>query len=644
MKKLLDRARRTPWFIAAGWYCQAVGILLLILLGFHIVRSGFHPATFLSDVTGSNRWMDRVLFATFIIWAVTGMALCFCMPVTQKKTLAVTGSLLLAGFIAKCIPPLSGTGSWLLAAGITSAGIRGALFNRIHGKTEWAVWKASHPEETEPRPQCTAAELKAANPKTRRDPTIHDLAAVLFLLLMIVLLFTRAKSAVRQGNYAGWKFVEIGAIAYVMMLYISSLRNDSTPVSILSCRFLWGITAFMLLLCAAHLFHTGSFSAGILTGDAANMPDRRWWPDHALSGMYTLFSFVSLWLTIYRRETRKAVLMALPVWVMINLITVELGTQPEMSDRSWVQAAGYIIPLLWPLFAGVYALGFERMFGGEVRAERLAKILKDREKKAAEAVLRSAQPAATRAPMSPVRPAPAVRPVSTGAAQPLKPGTAQPVKPSTAQPVKPATVQPPKPGTAQPPRPGAAQSATAQQSAEDREEKLRRLKESYVQAHAAPTRETPGIKVSAAQLLPEAARRIYPGGESLASLNGQRQLLIWLAEGVPCVRPVMKQSSVSALMDPELPDDPNCFLPVLARVLEDVTARLKAELRADSGKWRKMDPEAMTGGWFALKMTERMSSDPVICRMAADEIATRMSERSDAMTWLAQVCGEEEKQ
>ena len=110
-------------------------------------------------------------------------------------------------------------------------------------------------------------------------------------------------------------------------------------------------------------------------------------------------------------------------------------------------------------------------------------------------------------------------------------------------------------------------------------------------------------KTAASVLLSESAARLYPGGEALASLQGQRQLLIWLTEGVSCLRKLRKHPAEKQIWE----DDRN---------------------------WKNMSTETLVGGWFALNMYARMSSRPEIFQLAADGISDYFSGNAESLDAL----------
>ncbi len=132
-------------------------------------------------------------------------------------------------------------------------------------------------------------------------------------------------------------------------------------------------------------------------------------------------------------------------------------------------------------------------------------------------------------------------------------------------------------------------------------------------------------------LLLTASKHLFPGGRVLAELGGQRQLLVWLCAGIPCLRELPNTSAGSALMDPDLPDDPEDFLPCLDDVVSEALSLLSEKY---DGNWAGLNPEALTGAWFALRMYAKMSADPEIFLAAADDIAAYMQKSPEMMAWL----------
>ena len=252
------------------------------------------------------------------------------------------------------------------------------------------------------------------------------------------------------------------------------------------------------------------------------------------------------------------------------------------------------------MFAGIYAVRFNRLFGWEVRQE-------DRKKRAQ---IRKA--AAQKA-------APTIQPVLS----------AQPAAP-LAFPNSPAPV-PHAAGTA----PGRNPAGCGEETEKPRGDREKQLKES-VEAYMRKQRQEGEERVrrrtqeSAEELLAEASRRLFAGGEALATLDGQRQLFIWLRQGVPC----LEDLDGTALMDPGLKDDPAAFLPALDSVVQKAGEILKEKILAGKYSPGQKDPEQLCAGWYALSMYARMSGEREAFELAAGGIADYLGGHADAADWL----------
>ena len=171
-----------------------------------------------------------------------------------------------------------------------------------------------------------------------------------------------------------------------------------------------------------------------------------------------------------------------------------------------------------------------------------------------------------------------------------------------------------------------------------KEQELRQLKEQYEKRLLDEGRQAPP---AASKLLKKARPRLFPGKSTLATLGGQRQLLVWLTAGVPCLNHLMKLPASRELMKPGLPDDPDVFVPLLGQISEEAEQCLNSKLWEEDEHWKKLDPETLANAWFALRMYARMSPRPEIFELAADGLAEHMTHRADAMQWLNEQQGGE---
>ena len=145
---------------------------------------------------------------------------------------------------------------------------------------------------------------------------------------------------------------------------------------------------------------------------------------------------------------------------------------------------------------------------------------------------------------------------------------------------------------------------------------------------------------TAASQLPIAAERLFPGNATLATLDGQRQLLAMLTAGVPCLKPLRGHQAAKNLMRPELQDDPAQFIPLLDMLKAEAARLLGADLWSQEESWKALSPETLAGGWYALEMYIRMGADADLFGLAAEGLADHISGRPEAMEWLNSVCNE----
>ena len=593
MKRLLELCRRTPWFIRFSRYCQVSGLLAALMLIVRVAHSGlvFADGSIQLEITRSAFWADLLLRGFYLAFAGCGAALAFIRPEARKPALI---GLVLWCALAPVKDRLQQPFSDLLVLSLpTVLGVWGALFERLRGRTareEWLKKLKPIPHYSQPVPL-----PKRDDPK----PTLRDYAVVLFLLFVAVTLWSLADVAVRSGSGYAWaKFAGIGLLLLVIVFYVSALRRADIAPAVLMSRFIAGQAFLIILLYAGHVFLYPDRAAAWRTLNIDSLAASPLWTDHALLGAIAVFSGLSILLTLKRRETRAAVLAALPLCAWLFFITIRFhDIHPAFFRRTHLDD---LIIFLWPLFAGINALLFPRWFGESAANEWHARLANKR------------KPAS---PL-PAGPNPAV-PRST------VPTLVFPKSPAAAGQKTPVPPFPPRPAP-HPPAPPVS-----------REQQLTALKEEYLKKRASSRQLT-----SEAALLPQLERasgHLFPGTATLATLGGQRQLLMMLTSGIPCLRPLLDEKEAAKLMRPSLPDDPERFVPLLNVLVSRAAGLLNDGMWEQEKEWQALSPEALAGGWYALRMYRRMSSQPEVFELAADGLTQHMSRRPDVTAWLKDI-------
>ena len=600
MKKLTYAIRSTPWFILFSRYCQVSGILVILLYALHIGHNSVSGMRLIFTVQENSAW-----WSLYIFFVLTGLLLIIGRKDIRRNALICSGigaGLAIVAGTSDIIRAIGSDVPNLLAyTGFSIPGFCAAVYERHHGKTAREEWekrngKVEELQENMPLPQFV---------RQKRKLTYSDWSVFPFFLLICVYIYVVAERYIGKGETAVWYFAGIGLILYVMFIYGLALFDSSLPISLFTSRFLWGDLALIVILYTAHILRFRPFDAAIYGINITRLSTSMWWPDQALVGATILFSFLTMILTLSRKETRKTVAMAFPAWVLLCiLVTPLLDHTPEML------LLADLIGLSWVMFSGIYALLFERFFGYQVRFEWLT----GRKKKAQKLEQKNRNASGPAQPASPASSVQAKAPVRSA--------------PVPSFPVNPAQ------RTVAPSAPADPSGRLEEKLGQKREELLKQQKAEYEQRLTGKRKEaaSENMHKTTGQLLPEAARRIYPGGEALASLAGQRQLAVWLTEGVPGLHELQKVPAFEALMDPSLPDEPEAFLPVLNDVVSAAAGMLETK-DCTSGA-SGLSPEILTGGWFALNMYARMSTNAEVFTKAADALAVHMAGRRDATDWL----------
>jgi len=595
MKKLTLHIRNTPWSILMSRYCFGCAVLVIALFIMHLVRGGGHGLSGnVFERIGASRDTSDILLRT-CFWAGTlaGSLLVLTRREIRRPALLTAGSLLaiaIAFRIAGEPAMLLTLGQALCLAAFMTVMICAALFARIHGDKVRAEWALTHKDPAPPS-QDPPPYKKQTRKLSYSD--IVPLKAVVILCLYQAIL---AASHVRRGESAALPLLLFGMLLYIGILYVQALRDAPLPWPLLTCRIVCLLAVLNLVLLLTHLL-VGRYEPRAARGcDLTVLMESQWWPDQLLPGCAFLMCVLSVLMTLIRKETRKTVFCGLLLWLPFICF---VWSAPDILNcfRYRSPVSGDLIALSWALFAGVYAMLFERLFGREVIAEWLVRRETARIKREG----KNAAPAGN--PAVPVRqPAPSAR---------------KPVTP----------VSPP----AMPVSPPAAQK-TPEKSTSQIEKELALKKAQFEKSHSA---DTPAPQAqSAARLLELARPRLFPGMGTLATLDGQRQLAWWLTAGVSCLQPLTDTDAFAALMRPDLSDDPNEFLEPLNAFVKKAKEQLTEKVFDDRDHWRSLDAERLTEGWFALSMYSRMSSEHEVFELARDVLAEYIETRPDAVSYL----------
>lgn len=444
----------------------------------------------------------------------------------------------------------------------------------------------------------TSPPEKKARPTSKAREVYDFLSGIFLLLFFICMLMSRGIEGTGADAFNLLCFMGAELVAFAGMLYICGARKVALPIPLLVCRFAWGPAAGLVLLFTAHCARFGSLAEGLRAAAVLFLCQSPWWPDQLLAATLFSFSLTCALLTLISKRTRKRALRMILPWIALIIVGSIGLTEVRENDRPLGLLLGSLILFSWPLWNGYHALRFEREYGAELRSELTARLQ----------AKQASTPIAPKRPFAPT--APAARPVHNPA-----PAASKPKPASTASKSAPESA-----AAAQPP------------SVDQQAQKLAREKAAYemrLRDQAAQAQEDPSQS-----LLPEVAKRLFPSGATLATLGGQRQLLVWLLEGVPGLAPLEYEESARALMQPNLADELERFVPLLEALSEKAAALLEAHIYDDDPQWLSLTPEALARGWFALRMYARMGQNSDLFELSALEVSRRVSKRQDALDWL----------
>ncbi len=587
MKKLRQLEWKTPWFIILSRVCLFSGAALLLLTDLRILFAGdpFYAdgQSVIVHLGKSGRVYDRVLLTLFFTLAAAGPVVCFGRKETRRSSVLLYFGVLLAASVTAAIcdkssPRLSAA---LMDIGLflpsIVLGLRGALFEKKHGKAASEIWHAKRarsliPPFAEPTAKVEKKPVKAG-----------DISRCLVLLAFTAAITFAGIQDVKRGAAGIWPFIVAELFALVLVIYFASVTNSMKAPSVWMSRILTGFAAMAALLTILHFIQIRPFERAVKTAAFPELSKSFFWPDHLLFTTVIMFAVTSGLLTLKRPETRRIVLPLFPLWlVLISGGSAALSLLWPGEDHLLYGLLLWLILLSWPLFTGLYAVAFERLYGKEATNQWLSGM--------------AAKQAGKKTP----------RPVSQPVSRPM------PQPPS-----RPAAVPGQNPPPAVSPQPVKQTTATSQN---DREEYLRQKKREYEERRRTKDEEKPLRPAS--QVLPEVAARLYPTGPTLATLAGQRQLAVLLKQGVPYMRPLHADQTAEELMRPDLKDDPGEFLPVLEKVVKEAakTLLMKKQAWNDDDTWLAQPCDDLAGGWFALRMYARMSREGEVFDSVAESI------------------------
>ena len=438
--------------------------------------------------------------------------------------------------------------------------------------------------------------------RRKPDPSGEIMSVVLLGMFALVFFALGIDHAGKSKGGARAFFFAGGALLLLRFL-VTCRRRKMFPLSLFFssvCRDCLIASAFGL---AVHFLHGGFSLGSLLSLDGSYLMNSSLPMDQIMYVSYFGLVVPGIILVLVRPETRKKALIALLVSLVPAGALFSLVCFPALPP--WIKAVGRQAGhMIWPLYCGITGALLKKRYGQKIREEYDARMKEKQE------ALEKARPAAPAPAPAQPHPASAARPQP----RPSAPGQAKPAK------------APPLPRRTREELTGA---------------ELKKLENNYLKQkeNDAGAR----LAVPAKKLLPAAARRLYPGGRVLARLYGQRQLFLWLT-ALPCLKPLRDSGAAARLMSPDLPDDPDIFVPVLNDVVRKAEQLLAKKLPGDELNWSGADGETLAGVWFALRMYQRMSGDQKIFGDAAKQVARYMDKRADICVWLQQFSGEEKQE
>ena len=460
------------------------------------------------------------------------------------------------------------------------------------------------------------------------------LAVILIICLFVFAFVGRAiiESIISFGfSFAHWALTILLLFALIRFLisFFTGKKKRWFTWSSWLCTACGGLA---LLLSVAHLFGGSSIPDQLDAFRFARLYNSDWWVDRLLLGCRWVFSLTGITLMLGCPATRKKTAWALFGYYLCGLMFLVLLSDLVVKNDSIMEA----IASLW---AGglAHACGVLGMLFGKRYAHTMPPHRPTKKELAS-------QQAAQQAQKNPVNTLQPQKKTDTSRIDALRSrekelqrmkkiyGDMPPPEESTNQAAAaPAAAAEPVPAT---PAPVAVPQADPVPLQEDFQPvSVSRAPESDFKPEAIPD-EAAASNPSVDKLLQAAAGRLFLTGPMLATLDGQRQVLIWLAEGVPCLKELPASSAGRQLLDPGLKDDPECFLGPLGQVANEAARMLhRCDWPEEQQRLEALSPESRCGGWHALRCYDKFSADPDIFAQA-ELVLEETMRQSPAWEWL----------
>ena len=170
----------------------------------------------------------------------------------------------------------------------------------------------------------------------------------------------------------------------------------------------------------------------------------------------------------------------------------------------------------------------------------------------------------------------------------------------------------------------------------DHETKLEKMKQAYEnRKRTVSEKNDAGVDPDFYKLLNQTVRKILPFGEILSSWNGQRQLFLWMVEGIPCLRKLTEIPQGEVFKTNEISDDPMEYQPVVNAMLEKAAEILKeCNWVKEEKRMLGLHPEQLCSGWHSLRYYADHGTRKDIFTDAEQRIERIMANRRDIAIWL----------
>lgn len=367
----------------------------------------------------------------------------------------------------------------------------------------------------------------------------------------------------------------------------------------------------ILLLAGLYLIQGGSWKSLILP-DLYNSKN---WLLVASVPLRWIFTLGGMTVILSRRATRKKSLIISGIlfpslFLLVGIVGPLVGEYKAVSNL-----LGNLFLLAVPHLYGLAGALVDPLFGKKIQLEE--EKLRAR-KKAAPAQIPAA---ARRESASPAASPQAAKGSIFAGPPPQSTPTAQSVpRPST-----------PRPASAAP------RTATAPPAApKDPEKELATLKAEY---EARMKREEAAKKKQLDEtppedLLKQTAKRLFSEGQAAATLGGQRQLVYWMAQAVPCLNGLIRQPIGKQFFAPSLTDNPDAFLPLLDELLSEAARLLQNRQTDEEDTWKQLPPDLLCAGWYALTRFAAVSGSGQLFSDEAARLERFFRKHKPCAAWL----------